>query len=248
MESVKTALRVLELIAQSGSSGVSDLARALDEPKSTVQRNLVTLHEAGWIRPTEPGLRRRWMLTTKVLMVARQLQLAPYIRDAALPVMDRLRTRTGETIHLVLREGERAVLIERLDSPQPLRTVRPLGASAPLHLNSNGKAILANLPEPEQAAYLARPLEALTPKSISDPVALGLELERTRKRGYAVNDGELDPHIRAVAAPIRSAAGQVFASLSISCPAQRLPDTLIDAYGEMVRAAGAEISVAIARN
>src|ERR1700759_4054074 len=53
MDSVKTALKVLEQLALAAPAGVSDLARAIDAPKSTIQRDLTTLHEAGWIRPVE---------------------------------------------------------------------------------------------------------------------------------------------------------------------------------------------------
>lgn len=248
MESVKTALKVLELVGSAGPIGVSELAREVGEPKSTVQRDLVTLNEAGWIRPVETGGRRRWTLTAKVLTLARQLQPAPDLRDKALPIMDRLRTRTQETIHLTLRDGDRVVLIERLDSPQPLRTVRPLGSRAPLHLNSNGKAILAFLPEAERNAYLDRPLAAWTPHSLSDRKALERDSSLIRKRGYALNDRELDLHIRAVAAPILLKSGEPIAGLSISCPASRLPDSLVESYGALVHAAAEEISAQIGRS
>jgi IclR family transcriptional regulator, acetate operon repressor len=246
MESVKTALRVLELVGDTGPIGVSELARETGEPKSTVQRNLVTLHEAGWIRPIEAAGRRRWTLTTKVLTLARHLQPAPGLRDAALEVMEKLRTRTRETIHLTLRDGDNIVLIERLDSPQSLRTVRPLGASAPLHLSSNGKAILAHLPEAEQSEYLKRHLDAWTPKSLCDPHVLARDLNLVRRRGFALNDGELDVQIRAVAAPIFLSPGRPVAGLSISCPATRLPDSLVDEYGKFARRAAQEISSRLA--
>jgi IclR family transcriptional regulator, acetate operon repressor len=246
MESVKTALRVLELVGAAGRAGVSELARATGEPKSTVQRDLVTLHEAGWIRPVEAAGRRRWALTAKVLTLARRVQPAPGLREVALGVMEPLRTRTSETIHLTLRDGDNVVLIERLDSPQPLRTVRPLGSTAPLHLSSNGKAILAHLPEAEQATYLERRLAGLTPKSLTVSRALARDLKLTRERGFALNDGELDLQIRAVAAPILAGRGQPIAGLSISCPATRLPDSLINEYGKLVRRAAKEISSRLA--
>jgi IclR family transcriptional regulator, acetate operon repressor len=248
MESVKTALRVLELVGKAGLIGVSELAREAGEPKSTIQRNLVTLHEAGWIRPVESDGRRRWTLTARVLTLARQVQPAPDLREQALGVMETLRTRTQETIHLTLRDGDQAVLIERLDSPQPVRTVRPLGASAPLHVSSNGKAILAHLSDAERTAYLNRRLEAWTPKTMTDQKALVRDLQTAVRRGFALNDGELDLHIRAVAAPITVGSGQPIGALSISCPSFRLPDNLVDEYGKLVRNAAKEISRLIAKS
>jgi IclR family acetate operon transcriptional repressor len=60
MESVRTALRVLERVGELGQAGLSELARALGEPKSTIQRDLMALHAAGWIRPVEKHGRRGW--------------------------------------------------------------------------------------------------------------------------------------------------------------------------------------------
>jgi len=242
MESVKTALRVLELVGEAGQAGVSDLARAIGEPKTTVQRNLVTLHEAGWIRPVEDGKRRRWTLSPRVLLLARRLQPVERLRSQALAIMERLRDRTQETIHLTLRDGALVVLIERLDSPRTLRTVRQLGDAAQLHMNSTGKSILAHLPEAEQAAYLRRRLGAPTPRTLASPEALARDLALIRQRGFAFNDGELDLEVRAVGAPIRLETGEPIAAISISCPAARLPDALVEDYGALVRDAAAEIS------
>ena len=246
MDSVKTALRVLEQVGAAGEAGVSELARAIGEPKSTIQRDLVTLHQAGWIRPVDVQGRRRWTLSSKVLGLARRFQPALRLREHAMPVMEDLRTLTRETIHLMLREGDRVVLIERLDSPQTLRTVRQLGASTPLHAASNGKAVLAYLTGAERVAYLARPLQAFTPRTLTDPAALERDLETIRSRGYSLSDGELDPDVRAVAAAIRLETGEPVASLSISCPAFRFPDEKIGQYGEWVRQAAARIAAALA--
>ena len=246
MDSVKTALRVLEQVGAAGEAGVSELARAIGEPKSTIQRDLVTLHEAGWIRPVDLQGRRGWTLSSKVLGLARRIQPALRLREHAMPVMEDLRTLTRETIHLMLREGDRVVLIERLDSPQTLRTVRQLGASTPLHAASNGKAVLAYLTGAERVAYLARPLQAFTPRTLTDPAALERDLETVRSRGYSLGDGELDPDVRAVAAAIRLETGEPIAALSISCPAFRFPDEKIGQYGEWVRQAAARIGAALA--
>jgi DNA-binding IclR family transcriptional regulator len=248
MESVKTALKVLEQVAEAGQRGVSELARALGEPKSTVQRNLVTLHEAGWIKPVDRHGRRGWTLSAKVLSLARKLEPVSGLRMHALPVMEELRDTTRETIHLTIPDGDRIVLIERLDSPQTLRTVRPLGGGGPLHATSNGKAILANLPAAKRQAYLERTLRRFTSRTLTDPQALDAELTKIRRDGYSLADGEIDIEVRAVAAAITVESGEPVAALSISCPASRFPDDKIEAYGALVRRAARRISEAIERD
>jgi len=241
MESVHLALSVLESIAAAGPIGVSSLARKLREPKTTVHRSLVALHEAGWIRSMERGRQRLWTLSPKLVSLGQRAG-HPRLRDAALPIMEALRNKTRETVHLMVPQDRVVVLIERLDSPQPLRIVRPLGGRSALHMASNGKAVLAHMSAAAQEDYLARPLKPSTRRTITDAAALRAELASIRELGYAVSLGELDEGVRAVAAPILGADGAPIGSLSISCPAQRLPDDRIARYGGWVRVAANEIS------
>ena len=242
MESVKFALRIFELLAERGELGVSELARLTGRPKTTVQRGLTTLHEAGWLRPGGSEMRRTWAPSARLTSLGRGLDSAPRLRRAALPLMYALRNATGETVHLMLREGDEVVLIERLDSPQALRTVRPLGARAPLHAAANGKAILASLPKETQEQYLLGPLPPWTPRTLTSPEDLLRDLDKVRSRGYAFSDGEQDIDVRAVAAAVLDAEGHPVGSLSVSCPASRLTDELIEPYGAQLAEAAQAIT------
>lgn len=245
MDSVKSVLRIIEAVATSPEIGVSDLSRQLRQPKTTVQRGLMTLHEAGWIRPTnEP--RRRWKITSKLFMLSRSAETEARLRRAALPVMQTLRDETQETTHLMVREERHLVLIERVDSPLALRTVRDLGSRSPLHASANGKAYLAYLSAREQEDYLGGRLSALTENTKVDPETIRKDLAQIRKLGYATNIGELDPHVHAVAAPIMSQEGRPVASLSISCPASRLPIEKMPLFGERVINAARNVSQRLA--
>ena len=245
MDSVRTALRVFEFIAINRDIGVSELARRLDEPKSTVQRSLATLHAAGWIRPVAgSGRRRSWEVSLRVFTLTRTFRPVMRLRRAALPHMRALRDATGETIHLMAPDGPEVVLIERIDSTLSLRTVRRLGVRAPLHVASNGKAVMAALPTTEVDAYLAGDLAAWTPHTIIDPQRIRADLIEVRRLGYATSIGEFDDGVNAVAAAILDPEGRPAGSLSISCPAVRLPRELIPERGLMV----AEAARAIGRD
>ncbi|MGI5291539.1 IclR family transcriptional regulator [Nonomuraea polychroma] len=224
MQNVINALRVLEEVAVRQPAGVGELARGLGLPKSTVQRSLRTLHEAGWIRPAG-GAVTRWQVTSKALQVGRRAELG--LRDVALPVMEELRQRTGETIHLMVPEGDAVVLIERLETDKPLRIVLPLGIRLPLHASANGKAVLAHLDRPIDE------LPAYTGTTITEPELLRAELAEVRARGFADNRGEWRSDIAAVASAVLGPDGPV-ASLSISTPASRMPDDLRPEYGRLV--------------
>jgi IclR family acetate operon transcriptional repressor len=233
MQNVVNTLRVLEEVAIRQPVGVGELARSVGMPKSSAQRALNTLHTAGWIRPANGGL-TRWMLTAKALHVGRHATGELSLRDAAVPIMEELRRATDETIHLMVPEGGGVVLIERLQTPRPVRIILPLGKTLPLHASANGKAVLAaSLPDVIEGT-LGGELPGYTDTTITDPAGLRAELTAIRERGYATNGGEWRSDIAAVAAAVIGHAGTPIASLSISAPITRMPPGKHPEYGKLV--------------
>jgi len=243
MQSVLNAFRVLEEIAVSQPIGVSELARRLDQPKTSTQRTLLALQKTGWIRPA--GDTTRWLLTSRPLAVARHVGEDLGLRDAAQPEMEELRRQTGETIHLTVPEGRSVVLIERLDSYHALRTVNPLGGRAPIYASAGGKAILASWSPAEFAEIARAGLRRHTGTTITDPENLARALQLIRDQGYAVNRGEWSDDVGAVAAAIIGPDGRAIAAVSISAPRHRLPDEAVEGYGRLVVEAARRISAAV---
>jgi IclR family transcriptional regulator, acetate operon repressor len=241
VRSVMTALRVLDEIAAREPVGVSELARVLELPKSSVQRTLRTLHSAGWIHPIEAEM-TRWSLTTHMLRIGQRAAGGLNLRDAAVPVMERLRSATQETVHLTVSEADKVILIERLDSPQAVRTFIPLGMAVPIYASANGKAILATRSYEEVGALVRAGLAVHTPKTITDEDALQAQLGDVRRLGYAVNDEEWRSGVSAVAAAVVADDGTAVAGLSISTPSHRMSGELQGRYGELLKEAVREIS------
>ncbi|MEN3284487.1 MAG: IclR family transcriptional regulator, acetate operon repressor [Solirubrobacteraceae bacterium] len=245
MGSVHTALRVLEVVSERQPVGVSEVGRELGIPKSSAQRALVVLRDAGWLRPIDEGRATRWALTPRALIVGSRAGGEMRLTAVARPTMEHLHAETRESIHLLVREGDDMVLVEHLESPQPVRSSYPLGMRAPMSASSTGKAFLAALAPEEAAEVIAHGLRATTAATITDPQQLLEDLEETRARGYATSRGELSADISAVAAAILDARRRPVASMSISLPTQRMTDDRWDAYGHMVAAASRQVSEAL---
>jgi IclR family transcriptional regulator, acetate operon repressor len=245
MQNVLNTLRVLEEVAARQPTGVAELARATGIPKSSVQRALRTLQTAGWIRPAGGGI-TRWVVTTKALYVGRHAADLS-LRDVAVPVMEDLRRRIDETIHLAIPDGDKVVLIERLETSKPVRIVLPLGMSLPLHASAHGKAVLAADSAPMVEQLLADGLPRYTNTTITDPGELLAELEEIRKRGYATNGGEWRSDVSAVASAVVDDTGRPVASISINVPTSRMTDESRSAYGALVREAAAAVGAALGR-
>lgn len=241
MRSVRTAFQVLEAVGSNQPIGLSELARRLGLPKSTVQRSLVTLADLGWIRSDGRDF-ARWALGERVRTLSDQVDDLGPLRDVALPVLSELNRETQETVHLAVPDNGTMRLIERQDSPLPLRWVRPIGTRSPLHAGSTGKSVLALLPENEVEAYLEAGLTAVTSRTITDPEGLRAELKAIRERGYAIADEEVSEGVVSVAACVRPEGRRPVAAISVSAPASRMAPETRAGYGQKVMAAAAEVA------
>lgn len=241
MRSVRTTFHILDAVADRQPIGLSELARQLSLPKSTVQRSLATLAELGWIRSDgrEPT---RWVLGERIRLLSEKVDDLGRLREAAPPVLERLNNETLETIHLAIPESGTMRLIERRESKHPLRLVQPIGTRSPLHTASTGKAVLAFLGQSEIDAYLSGSLSSLTSHTITDPDRIKSELERVRERGYAMSNQEMTDGIISVAASIRPRGDRPIAAISISGAATRMPPEVCEEYGRKVAAGAVEIA------
>lgn len=236
MNSVLTALRVFEEVALAQPIGLSELSKRLDVPKSTVQRCLRTLADAGWLRtaPANPG---QWVITGRAFSLGSAMSSGDELRRVALPELGRLQSETGETVHLAVPDGNELVLIERLDSAHQLRAFLALGTRLPLHAASTGKAYLASLPDDRIEEFLSDGLVSVTDHTVTDPDTLRREIADIRARGYAVTEQGLHEGIAAVAVALRGRSGAVRGCFSISGPASRLTPDLYTPYGTKALAA-----------
>jgi len=243
MRPVRLALQIVEEIASHQPIGTSELARRLGLSKTTVHRSLKSLHEAGWIEPSEES-RTSWLLSIRALVVGgRSVESRGSLRRICVPVMEDLRRSTEETIHLLAHYQHNVVLIERLDGIKPVRVFNPFGGRAPLHRTSSGMAILAHLTREEQNAYLNELRLRTKRRASSDIKALRDELALTRKRGFSVNLGQNLPNVNAVGAAIFDSRSVPIAAITVSAPSDRMTSATCTAHGPLVSEAARRISL-----
>lgn len=247
MRPIETALNILEVLGRLQPAGVSELARELDLPKSTVQRALRALGEAGWIE-TVSDEKGAWSLSLRAGLAVGPSDFATrHLRAAAIPVMEELRRRTSESVYLAVRDGFRMALVERLDGINPVTHAWPLWRPGPMHPSSLGRAMLATLPEDELDAYLAAPLQKVTALTVTDPQALRLELAQVRQRGFATAYRTNWPNENGVGAAIRNSRGEPFAAISVSAPVERVDEAACEAMGDLLADAARRISLGLQR-
>jgi IclR family transcriptional regulator, acetate operon repressor len=147
------------------------------------------------------------------------------LMHVAPPLLGPLAQAAGETVNLAVPQGDEMVYVYQHDGPGSVKVTARLGTRRPMNCTSLGKAYLAHLPEEELEERL-RTLAyvRLTPRSLTTADALRPELQLTRRRGYAVDDVEVEDGVSCVGAPILDYRGRPVAALSIAGPAERMPD------------------------
>jgi DNA-binding IclR family transcriptional regulator len=239
---VSLALDSIELLCkQTGGLGVRELARELGVGKSSVHRILQTLEGHGLTRQ-DPET-RRYVITARLVNMASLIQSNMEFRSVARPFLSALQKRYGETIFIGVLDTAEVVIVDRIDSSEPLRMTQDIGYREPAHSTALGKVLLASLPELELSSFLrATELKAFTGKTVTSLELLKSELRRIRLLGFAVDDEETLNGVRCVAAPIRDALGRVLAAVSLSGPSVRLLPDKISALAQDVRATAESIS------
>ncbi|MEU8877485.1 IclR family transcriptional regulator [Streptomyces javensis] len=242
MNSVLSTLRVFEEVAVRQPIGVSELSRAMRIPKSSAQRCLVTLQQAGWLRIVDPE-QVRWGVTTKALVLGLRSAGEHDLRGLAGPVIKRLAAETDETVLLGLRDGGEYLLIAREDSTQLIRVFLEIGTRVPLRASSAGCAIMARM-EPGEVDELLKPeLEEFADAPVPTSEEFRKEIARTVKRGYALDMSSwYRPHVSSIGAAVTNAAGRPIAAVTLAIPQMRYVRSREKTLARMVVAAADEIS------
>ena len=239
MQSAIRVLRTLEAVAEHQPIKVGELARKWDQPKSTVQRCLVTLAEAGWIwqNPLSDGA---WSLTAHAASIGRRVE--PALITAAQEPMRRLRDRTGETVHITVRDGQDSVIVDRAESSQVLRIARPFGDKTAMYATASGRSMLSLLSSEEIESLIPQRPAALTSDTETDRQAIKELVEEARRQGYAVNRGQNELGVCAIAAPIGDLQGRPLGAIVLSVPSFRFDVADLDHWSGMVRESATQIS------
>ena len=223
VQSFDRAVSILDAFTADRSElGVSEIARLTGLSRSTVHRLLVTLRRHELIQQV-PGS-SNYALGPHLLRLAQAAFSNVNLQTAAKPVMERLRDQCDETVGLHARLGVATrTVLDQVQSSQPLRrTYTEIGESIPIYQGAPGKVLLSFSPQALQDEILAGELEAATPRTITDPKKLRVELQRTRKRGYAFSFEERVPGISTLAVPVFNHTRGVAAALSVTGPSSRV--------------------------
>jgi DNA-binding IclR family transcriptional regulator len=244
VQALDRAFAVLDLLGDSDTPlGLAQVAASLQLHKSTAHRFLMVLERHHMVERTSTG---KFRLGLRLFDFGNRAIEQYDLRDRAQPHLRRLVAETEETAHLCILEQARVIYIDKIEPARAVRMITRVGSSNSVHCTSVGKAILAFLPEDRVNDIIKRTkFERHTHRTIATPEALRAEIEKTRRRGYAIDDEELEEGLRCIAVPLLDTQRQPVGAVSISGPsfrvtAQKLP-TIANHLLQCVRGISADM-------
>lgn len=227
VSSIARALEILECFMDNETEWtLKTLVARLGLPTTTVHRQLSTLVAREYL--VQDPVRKSYRIGPRLLLLSSTVLSHSDLRSVARPELERLSSTVKETINL-------SVLLDReifyLDKVETFRSVvcnTKVGTRAPAHATSGGKAMLAFKDEAFVEAYCQElpQMKQLTDRTISSPDHLRKELARVRAMGFALDDGEIEPGLICVGAPVIGMDRTIVAAVSIAGPMFRMREEL----------------------
>ena len=175
---------------------------------STTHRILASLVQNGLAERDPAG---HYRLGVRLLALGARMHGNIDLRAVALPVMESLRDKLGESVNLTIREGDEVVYVQQL-----------VGSRAPLHVTAVGKLMLGAGGEDACQSYARRTnLPAYTRNTITSLERLITETRASFERGYALDNEEAEIDVGCIGVLVYDSTGNVAAGLSVSAPIER---------------------------
>jgi DNA-binding IclR family transcriptional regulator len=216
--SVDHALRVATMLQLEGGLTVSEIAERLGVARSTAHRLLAMLVYRDFAVQDENRVYRAGPVLE---LAAHSQSQVSALRAAALPHLRRLVDLLDETANLTIRTGDTARFIASVECRQALRVSSREGMVFPAYRTTAGLLLLAELSESELGEVYAGERYHDRPAERPDLASLRTELNRIRRKGFAVNQERSERGLVAVGVVVRGADGTALAGLSVSMPSVR---------------------------
>jgi DNA-binding IclR family transcriptional regulator len=222
-------LDVIEAVVN-GPVTLADLATRLGLTRSTAHRLATALIERRYVTFTP---RLGYQSGAKLLELGFAAQQQTDVVQVARPHLERLAASTEDTVHIGIRDGARALYLDKIPGRRRVEISSRIGDRQPLTATGLGKALLLDDPATGWEALVAADRET---------GARGIDFATWAKRmrgyvasGHAFDLEENEDLIRCVAAPVRDASSRIVGAISVSSAAQYMDDDRMARLTDEVR-------------
>jgi DNA-binding IclR family transcriptional regulator len=223
IQSLDRGLVILEAVAKSSSPvSLSELTDLMGIDRSSVFRLANTFKRRGFL--AYPTGRKDYILGPALWRLSRRYDWSNMLVTLSHEHLKKLASTTNETAHLAVREGKQALFINHATVNHMIAVAGQTGELVPLYCTAHGKALLADFSAADlKSLFGSKTLTAHTARTIVSLEELAKTCLEIKRRGYSIDEAEMQEGIRCVAAPIRDKEGDVIGSIGISAPMTRFP-------------------------
>jgi len=241
LHGLERAVSVLETLSQSEAPlSLADICHCMNLHKSTAHRALMVLERSALIERTSEN---RFRLGLKLYELGNRAVEQIDFRARVYPFFRRLAMDAHETVHLGVLQKTSVVYLDKVEPNRRVCMSSKIGSSNPVYCTSLGKAMLAFQPEEtiEKIVSSIR-FTRYTPNTLCSREKLFEHLGTVRRRGYAIDDEEIELGVRCIGAPILNEDGWAIAAVSVSGPTSRITPQNARALAQRVLTCCREIS------
>jgi DNA-binding IclR family transcriptional regulator len=220
---------------------VSEIGIKTSLHRSTAHRILMALEYNDLIQQnSETG---KYRLGIKLFKLGHQAVSHLNLREICQPFLTRVMNQTKETVHLAVLDNDQVLYLDKVEGPHALRMPSRVGRHIPTHCTSLGKAMLSCLDDQKvRKIFRNLALRPYTVNTLKTVDRLLTDLRMIRKRGFSVDNEEIEIGLRCVGAPIRDYTGAMVGAISVAAPSARLSLQQSPSVGKLVMAVAEEIS------
>jgi DNA-binding IclR family transcriptional regulator len=221
VQALDRAFAVLDHLASGKTSqSLAEIAESLQLHKSTVHRFLMVLEQHRMIERTSRG---KFRLGLRLLEYSTHVLEQHDLRETAEPHLRHLVAEVEETAHLCVMDQDQIVYLNKIEPSRSIRMISRIGSTSPIYCTAAGRAMLAAYsPEVVKEKLKRTVFQQFTAKTISTHEELLKEIERTRRRGFGIDDGEREEGVRCLGVAILTPDGLPAAAISVSGPPFRI--------------------------
>jgi DNA-binding IclR family transcriptional regulator len=242
-QTLERGLAVIDAVAR-GASTLAELAVSIGLTRSTTQRLATTLVQRRCLNFSRTA---GYALGPRLLELGHMTGKRMDLRSVAREQLKALAARTGDTVHLGILDGSKALYLDKIQGSRRVEISSRIGDRQPLRSTGLGKALILDAAESQWREHYDFEARLDSRYDVSLPAWLN-RMRDYAKHGYTFDVEENEDRIRCVAAPIRGVDGAIVGALSISSAAQYMDDRRMRALTSEVKATAAAISAALGFN
>lgn len=228
LKTLDVALRVIQMFTKDKPEwGGRELAHEMKMDHAKIYRILETFEDHNFIQ--KDPITKKYSLG----MAAWELGMTMYdrlnVKQVIDPILQELFNQTGESVFFTILDKDEAVTLEAIEPDNKVKFSVSVGSRAPLYVGASYRSILAFMPDDFIENYLYKQdLKRYTDKTKNNPDELKMELEKIKKQGWAMSEGEYTPDIIAIAVPLFDKNERILGSITVSGPIYRMSEEKIN--------------------